>query len=50
VKRAIAGRARADTGNVEESVNSPESVQARSNSIPDGRLIAYICDRDARFA
>jgi len=50
VKRAITSRACADTRNVEECVNSPESVQARSNSIPNRRLNAYICDRETRFA
>ena len=42
VKRAIAGRARANAGNVEESVNSPESFQARGNRILDCKLIADI--------
>jgi len=50
VKWAITSRSRADTGAVEERINSPESVQARSNSIPNRRPISYICDSEARFA
>jgi hypothetical protein len=42
VKRTVTGRARADTGNVKEGVNSPESVQARNNGIPYCKLVTDI--------
>jgi hypothetical protein len=50
VKRAITDGARANTGNVEESVNSPESIEACSNRISKGGLIAHVCLSEARFA
>jgi hypothetical protein len=50
VKRAITGGARANTGNVEESVNSPEAVDTSSNRVPKGGLVAYVCLSEARFA
>jgi hypothetical protein len=50
MKRAITSRSRADTRDVEERVNSPESLQARRNRIPNRGLIAHVCDREARFA
>jgi len=42
VKRTIPGRARANTGDIEEGVNPPESIQARNNGIPYGKLITDI--------
>jgi hypothetical protein len=49
VKRAITGRARANTGDVEESINSPESFQARSNRFLNCKLIADIGCSEACF-
>jgi hypothetical protein len=42
VKRTVTGRARANTGNIEEGVNSPKSIQARSNGIPHCKLVTDI--------
>jgi len=42
VKRAVTGRARADAGNIENRVNSPESIQARNNGILHGNLVTDI--------
>jgi hypothetical protein len=42
VKRAVTGSARADTGNIKERVNSPESIQAPSNGIPHCKLVTDI--------
>jgi hypothetical protein len=50
VERAIAGRPRADTGDIEECVNAAEAVHARNHSVPNGWLIAHICDSEACFA
>jgi hypothetical protein len=48
VKRAITGGAGANTGNVEESVNSPEAVDTGSDCAPKGGLVAYVCLSEAR--
>jgi hypothetical protein len=42
VKRTVTGGARANTGNVEEGINSPKSIQARSNGIPHCKLVTDI--------
>ena len=50
MKWAIAGRASANAGNIEEAVNSSEVIQACNNGIPNGQFIAHICDSKARVA
>jgi len=42
MKRTVTGIARADTGNIEEGVNSPESIQAGHHGIPHGKLVTDI--------
>jgi len=50
VKRTISGWTRTDAGNIEQGVNSPESIKASGDRISNRRLIAHICDGKARFA
>jgi hypothetical protein len=42
VKRTVTGGAPANTGNIEEGVNSPESIQASSNGIAHCKLVPDI--------
>jgi len=42
VKRTVTGSARTNTCNIEDGVNSPESIQTRNNGIPHGNLVTDI--------